>query len=92
MDIDKEAILFLLNYFKDGRIVLDKPYLISKEAIEAITRLCSIGELPRKKTMKYKNVVELTGIGRDYRALLIDTLSNSTIRYFAYGISYKIYF
>lgn len=34
---DKEVILFLLKCVKDGSIVLDKPYLILKEAIEAIT-------------------------------------------------------
>lgn len=44
------------------------------------------------KTVKYKDVEELTDIDKDPRALLINTLANSTVRYVAYDISYKIYF
>ena len=90
--IDKEVILFLLSCVKDRSIVLDKPYLITKESIEDITGLCSVGDLPGKKKVKYKDVEELTSINKDSQALLINTISDLAVRYVAYSITYKIYF
>lgn len=62
---DKESILFLLSEFKDGTIILDKPYPIMKDAIKAIIGLCSVGDLLGKKIVKYRDVVELTGVEKD---------------------------
>lgn len=90
--VEKEFIFFLLNHFKDESIVLEKPYLVTQEAIKEIIGLCSIGDLLGKKTIKYKDVEELTGISKDPQDLLINTLKDLDVRYVAYDISYKIYF
>lgn len=77
---------------KNDKIMLEEPYLVMKEAIKVIIGLCYVGDLPRKKTIKYREVEELIGIDKDPQALLINTIADSNIRYVAYGISYKFYF
>lgn len=89
---DKESILFLLRQFKDGSIILDKPYPITMEFIESITGLWSVGDLLGKKIVKYREVEELIGIDKDPWSLLINTIVDPIVRYVPYGITYTIYF
>lgn len=63
-----------------------------KEAIEAITSLCSVGDHPGQKMVKYRDMEELTSIKKDPQALLINTIINLVVRYVAYDITYKIHF
>lgn len=89
---NEEVTRVILSQLQNDNIVLDKPYLISKDIISAITHLCDKGTILIKKSLKNKEVKNLTNVMGDQRALLIDKIVNPMVRYVAYGISHKIYF
>lgn len=55
-------------------------------------RLCSDKTILVMKSMRNKEVENLTGITRDQRALRIDAITGPLVRYVAMGITYKIYY
>lgn len=50
----EDSIMFILNHIEDDHMMLEKPYLISKEVISTISSLYDFGPIPVKKSIKNK--------------------------------------
>lgn len=81
-----------MNRLNEDTLTLDKPYLILKEVIKNLTRLCNVGNIPKKKSIQNKEVKTLTEVTGDQMALIILTIKDLITRYITHGISYKIFF
>lgn len=87
-----KVVRFILSKLNEDTLNLDKSYLISKEVIRNLTRLCNVGIISKKKLIHNKEVKTLTGVTGDQRALVISMIKDPLTRCIAYGISYRFFF
>lgn len=60
-----EVVRFILNRLNEDTLNLDKTYLILKDVIRNLIRLCNIGYILKKKSIQNKEVETLTSVTRD---------------------------
>lgn len=63
---DAEVIRVILSHVQNDKIVLDKPYPITKEIILVIISLCNYGDVATKKSIKNREVETLIDIKGDH--------------------------
>jgi hypothetical protein len=76
----------------DKFLWIEKLGLITKEVRREITRLHATGLVPVFKSVKNKDVMELTRATFDQRDITMNTIENPIVRYAYMVIRYKIYY
>lgn len=82
---------YILSRIHDEFIWLDKPYKITKNAIQAVTCLNEIGEILSLRNVKNMIVIEVTGSQHDSRSMTISDIVEYDVRFISMVMGYKVY-
>lgn len=71
---------------------LDRPHIITKEVIHAVTGFCSTDEVPLLRSVPKNDVEKLTRLKWDGRAMTVNNINYPAMKYASMVIGYRIYY
>lgn len=90
-DFEYDHVRYVLSRVHDHFMGLDRPHKITKEEIHVVNGLCSTDEVPILRSIPRNNFVELTKSRWDGRAMTINEIDDSTVKFASMIIGFQVY-
>lgn len=88
---EPEWVGYVLRKIHDEFLWLDKPYKITKKAIQEVTYLSATGIVPKLWHVKNTIVMEVTSLNHNNRSMTISEIVEHDVRFAQMVIGYKVY-